>query len=790
MVRPGDFCAFFRRDKRRTGTGAMLALGLLLVATGPGEAQAGVKLTRGQLQAALDSVPEKKPGKTLSPYFFVFGEDPGTDRMPLKSTRADVIITGVIAHVTVTQVYKNEGNHTLEAVYLFPASTRAAVHAMRMTIGDRATEARIRERAKAKEEYDKALEEGKTASLLEQKRPNVFQMSVGNILPGDEIRVELEYTELMVPEKGTYQFVYPTVVGPRYSNRGSDDASEEEKWVENPYLHEGEDPVHTFGLDLSIQSGIPIAKVSSPSHDVSVEFTGKKRAHITQEENRKAGNRDFVVRYSLAGDAIEHGLLLYPGKKENYFLLMMEPPARTEPDEIVPREYIFIMDVSGSMGGFPLDVSKQLMRELLGGLGTGDSFNLLLFAGGNAVLSRKSLPATAGNIQKAVDLIDAQQGGGGTELLPALERALALPRQVGVSRTVVVATDGYVDVEKETFSLIRRKLGEANLFAFGIGSSVNRHIIEGMARAGMGEPFVVLDETEAGRKAKRFREYVSAPLMQGIEVAFEGMDAYDVEPKRLPDLFAERPLVLAGKYRGKAEGAIVIRGHGPDEPLEGRIVLEDAVTGEQNAAIETLWARQRVSRLADLVALEEDDAQVQELTRLGIEHHILTAYTSFVAVDTEVRAGGEKVEKIRQPLPLPLGVRDSAVGFGGLAMKGRGVGAGGVAHRMPMARSAVMGSLSRGSVQSGIQKHLRSIQACYEKALKSDPTLSGKVVVKFVIGPKGTVTSAQIVSSTVKNYTFQSDLLDVIRRMTFPTPAGGGSIVVSYPFIFHSVGGK
>ena len=182
--------------------------------------------------------PNESDDRTLSPYFFVKSDDPQVDQLPLKSTSAAVNISGVIADVQVTQVYKNEGRRPLEAIYVFPASTKAALYGMRMRIGERVINAKISKREDARREYEQAKEQGKSASLLEQQRPNVFQMNVANIMPGDEIRVELSYTELLVPTDRIYEFFYPTVVGPRYSNQPAETAPPFERWVQNPYLHQ------------------------------------------------------------------------------------------------------------------------------------------------------------------------------------------------------------------------------------------------------------------------------------------------------------------------------------------------------------------------------------------------------------------------------------------------------------------------------------------------------------------------------------------------------------------------
>ena len=379
--------------------------------------------------------------------------------MPLKSSRADVKIAGMVAEVKVTQVYQNTGKKTLEAIYVFPGSTRAAVHAMRMTIGERVIEAEIMERQKARETYEQAKKAGKTTSLLEQQRPNVFQMNVANILPDDEIKVELNYMELLQPENNVYEFVYPTVVGPRYTTKTAEGAPDTDKWVQNPYLHEGEAPPYTFGLNVELTSGLPINRLASPSHDVEIKYAGQNAAQIKIKDEKTAGNKDFVLRYALAGRKIDSGLLLYPGKEENFFLLMMEPPARVKPEAVVPREYIFIVDVSGSMHGFPLETAKALMQDIIKGLRPQDFLNVILFASGQSILAPGgSLPASAENKQKALDFIKSQPGGGGTNIVPAMKQALALPRTPGVSRIFVVATDGYVDVEPQVFQLIRDNL--------------------------------------------------------------------------------------------------------------------------------------------------------------------------------------------------------------------------------------------------------------------------------------------------------------------------------------------
>jgi len=602
--------------------------------------------------------------RTLSPYFAVDNAEPGVDPLPLKSTDVRVRVLGVIAEVVVTQRYTNEGNVPLEARYLFPASTRAAVHAMNVRLGDRLITASIREKQAARAEYQAAKKQGKTAALLEQQRENVFQMRVGNILPGDDVRVELSYTEFLVPTDGVYRFVYPTVVGPRYNGAPGMESHRAEEWIGSPHLRQGVAPATAFTLTAELESPVPLSSIGSTSHRlrVSGEQTRKARVGI-EADGLPLDNRDFVLEYRLDGDAIESGVLLSDGPGEKYFIAMVQPPAAVPATTIVPREYVFVVDVSGSMNGFPLDTARALMGDLLPRLRPSDTFNVLMFAGGNRVLAPQSIPATQANVAHAIGILGRESGGGGTELLPALRQALAMPSDADRARVFVVITDGYVTVESEAFALVRRNLSQANLFAFGIGSSVNRSLIEGLARAGQGEPFIVIDPMHAPEQSRRFREMIEAPVMTGVSVRFEGLDAYDVTPAFSPDVFARRPVVVFGKWRGDARGAVVVDGVTADGAYQNRLAVNPKSPSVGAGALRYLWARHRIAELTDQEHLTAGDDLRQEILGLGLKYSLLTQYTSFIAVDQIVRVRQpDSSRTVDQPLPLPQGVSDLAVG--------------------------------------------------------------------------------------------------------------------------------
>jgi len=614
---------------------------------------------------SISSSAQAQDDKTLSPYFFVQG-DPTLDHLPLKDTRVQIDVSGVIADVKVMQTYRNEGSRPINARYVFPASTRAAVYAMRMRIGDQVIVAKIKEREKAKQEFDKARQEGKSASLLEQNRPNVFSMSLANVMPGDQVEVELRYTELLAPTDGVYEVVFPTVVGPRYSSQqepSSSGAPKENAPVKIPYLHQGEKPTNSLHISARISAGVPILDLSCTSHQISPQWQSSTIARLVLDNTGQfQGDRDFILRYRLSGEQIASGLLLYQGGAENFFLYMAQPPQRVTEAEIPAREYIFVVDVSGSMDGFPLNTAKRLLRDLIGRLRPSDLFNVVLFAGDSAALSGKSLRADQQNISKAIRLIEQQRGAGGTELLAAVKQAMSIPREGNVSRSVVMVTDGYISGEQGVFDYIRDNLNQCNVFSFGIGSSVNRYLIEGVAKAGMGEPFIVTTEVEAPAVAAKFREYIQTPLLTDIQVSSTGFDIYDVNPGRLPDLFAQRPVILFGKWRGPVGGTLEMRGRSGQGEYLTRVDVAGVQPDEANQALRYLWARSRIAELSDYGFGDPDADRVRDITSLGLKYNLLTQYTSFIAVRETVSNNQGPAHDVEQPLPLPLEVSDMAVG--------------------------------------------------------------------------------------------------------------------------------
>lgn len=645
---------------------------------------------------AAENNTTEEDDKSLAPYFIIqgTGEDTASvEHFPLKATNVVTNINGIIAETYVTQTYINEGDMPINASYVFPASSDVTVHGMKMIIGNEMITAKIKEKEEAKVEYETAKSEGKSASLMEQKRPNVFTMDVANIMPGDAVNIELHYTQLITPRENIYEFVFPTVVGPRYAppavpdsgadtavsggdadtgtsggkNSGSsdDNSSGDDDWVASPYLEDSSALLGDYNITVNLSTGVPIAEVTSKSHAIHVNQSDVSSAQITlADSDDYAGNRDFILKYRLTGEEIQSGLVLSDGQAENFFMLTIQPPERYEPEDIPPREYIFVLDVSGSMFGYPLNTAKDLIRDLVTGLGETDTFNLILFANESTLLSPGSLPATAQNIKAAIKLIDEQEGGGGTSLLPALKDAIAIPKEDDTARSIVIITDGYVSNDNEIVSCITDNMGSASFFSFGIGTSVNDYLIKQIAGCGLGESFIVTDSEDAAESAENFRTYIEAPLLTDISVTCTGFDVYDVEPSLPSVLYAAQPIVLFGKWRGKPDGTVTITGKAGGEEYVQEIPVKDVDVDTESEAIRYLWARTHLDRITRYGSVRNDESVKAEITKLGLEYNMITPYTSFVAVSEIIRNPDGDSTDVNQALPLPQRVSGLAVGGG------------------------------------------------------------------------------------------------------------------------------
>src|SRR2546427_4012257 len=416
---------------------------------------------------------------------------------PLKHTDVKAEISGFLSRVLVTQEFENPFKEKIEAVYAFPLPQNAAVDVMTMTVGDRTVRGKILRREEAQAVYEAARSNGQTASLLDQERPNIFTQSVANILPGEQIKITISYVEPLKYEDGSYEFVFPMVVGPRYVPGGATGAQGDGFAPDTDRVPDGSritpQPApagmragHDVSLQVSLDAGVPIDGLSSKTHDVNIERPDDHHAQITLKDLATIPNRDFILRYDVAGAKISDAVLTHSTANGGFFTLILQPPERVTVEDVTPKELVFVLDTSGSMSGFPIEKAKETMKLALDNLYPYDTFNLITFSGDEHILFPEPVPATPENLQKAQRFLESREGGGGTEMMKAVKASMDPSDRQDHVRVVCFMTDGYVGNDLEIIGEVQ-KHPNARVFAFGIGGSVNRFLLDNMARYGRGE---------------------------------------------------------------------------------------------------------------------------------------------------------------------------------------------------------------------------------------------------------------------------------------------------------------
>jgi len=650
---------------------AVLLAATVLTAASAALADSGGAITEGRLDALG---PDAKP---LGP-------------CPLKHTDVEVDVSGFIARVTVRQQFHNPFKDKIEAVYVFPLSQHAAIDRMTMKVGDRLVKGEIKERGEARAIYEAAKAQGKVASLLDQERPNIFTQSVANIEPGEQVDITISYSETLDWKDGEYSFDFPMVVGPRYIPGGGSAPAPmttgqptaevpDANRITPPVTPEGTRAGHDISITVNLDAGLPLRRLDCKQHVVEVEYADRERtrAVIKLKQRKTIPNRDFVLVYETASDKIEDTVLAHTDERGNFFTLVLQPPKRVRQELIVPKEIVFVIDKSGSMNGFPMETAKRAMRLCIQGLHKNDTFNLMTFAGGVGFCFEKPVPLTDENRDKALAYLQSLQGSGGTEMMKAINACLAGQDDPERIRVVCFMTDGYVGNDMAIIDSVKRNAGTARVFSFGIGRSVNRYLLDGMARAGRGEVHYILDERQADGSAERFYERVRSPVLTDVELDFGGLEVTQLYPPRVPDLFSSTPVIVKGQYKKGGRGTITLRGKTGEGDFERKIDVTLPEKEPANEVLAPLWARAKVAdlmqqNLAGVQRGQPDPAMKEEILGLGLRFQLLTQFTSFVAVEHLRITEGGKVRTVPVPVEMPEGVSYDGV-FGRASGKGRGV---------------------------------------------------------------------------------------------------------------------
>jgi Ca-activated chloride channel family protein len=586
---------------------------------------------------------------------------------PLKHTDVKAQVSGFLSRVTVTQEFENNFPNKIEAVYMFPLPEAAAVDDLTMVIGERVITGKIMRRAEAQAAYSAAKQDGRIASLLNQEQANVFTQQLANIMPGQSIRITISYVETLEYEDGAYEWTFPMVVGPRYVPAAS---SPQEAPAANPQTDasrispasapNGTRAGHDISLEIDLDAGVPIIAVNSQSHETEVQQLNEKRAVVRLKDRATIPNKDFLLTYRVAGDNINDAVLAHRSERGGFFTLILQPPQRVAAENVIPKELVFVLDTSGSMSGFPIEKAKETMDLALSTLHPHDTFNLITFAGDTAILFPEPVPATRQNLQRAKQFLASQQGDGGTEMMKAIKAALDPSDSQQHVRIACFLTDGQVSNDAEIIAEVQ-KHPNARVFAMGFGPAPNRYLLDRMSQYGRGEVNYVSEVGNTSAVARLFNDRVRSPLLTDISIEWSDLPVTDIYPKRIPDLFSARPLVISGRYTKGGKGSIWLKGKMAGQDFVREIPVELPETETDHDVLASLWARRRIE---DLVGEEIANAQNkpvqdqvrEEITQLGLDFKLMTQYTSFVAIDDVAFTGPEAPIRVSVPVQQSVAV--------------------------------------------------------------------------------------------------------------------------------------
>ncbi|MFH1724198.1 MAG: VIT domain-containing protein [Elusimicrobiota bacterium] len=640
--------------------GQVLIVLLGLLAPGACEAQTPPPLDDAVFQGEMRIV--DRQGKTAG-------------RFVLERTSVTTEVTGAIAAVEVEQRFHNPAKNRIEAEYVFPLPDNAAVSDMYFRIGDRVVYSKVKEREKARKIYEKAKQEGKTAALLEQERANIFTQSLANIPAGETVFVKIRYVHELKYDDGIYRFVFPMVVGPRFipgfrlsrqdlgSGWSMDTTAVPDASRITPHvLTPGERNGHDISLRVRIDAGLPIKGLRSKSHLVDIRKRGSGVAEVQIRPSDRIPNKDFVLQYGLSAGRAEPAVLAHRDGKEGYFMLLLQPQAKVRPSEPVPKELVFVVDNSGSMSGEPIAKAKQAMRRLIMGMNPYDSFQIIKFSDAASQFSRGPLPNTFINRRRGLSYVNGMRGMGGTQMLAGIRAALDFPKDPHRRRMVFFMTDGYIGNDAQILAAIKERLGDTRLYSFGVGSSVNRYLLNGMAEAGNGFVQYVRNDENTLEAVDRFYRRISNPLLMDLAIDWGGLDVSDVYPGRLPDLFENQPLFVFGRYGKPGSAKVRLRGSAGQAAYEK---VFDVVLPEgrrENKALGALWARKQIKAHMDAMLNIEDPKRVKRIIELAKRFNLMSKYTSFVAVERNILADTKlPLDSVLIPVEMPEGVSHEGV---------------------------------------------------------------------------------------------------------------------------------
>lgn len=586
----------------------------------------------------------------------------------------DITVSGPTLRARVTQIFRNPTKEWVEATYVYPLPAGGAVDTLKMVVGDRVIVGDIKERQQARVIYEEARRAGQKAALTEQERPNIFTNSLANIGPGETVLVQIEYQEPVHQSGNEYSLRLPLVVGPRYNpapivqsvdfrNDGSgwgathsDPVPDRERISPQVLDPANTAPVNPTSITVRLKAGFALGEVRSHHHNVKIESPDNATRIVTLADGAVPADRDFELTWKPAAEkAPSVGLFRERVGDADYLLAFVTPPsAEPATQKPLPREVVFVIDNSGSMGGTSIVQAKASLTYALSRLQPTDRFNVIRFDDTMEVLFPASVPADAAHVRDATSFVEALQARGGTEMVPAMRAALTDKLgDTSMVRQIVFLTDGAIGNEQQLFETINAMRGRSRVFMVGIGSAPNTYLMTRAAELGRGAFTQIGSVEQVEERMRGLFAKLENPAVTGLSAKFSDAKA-DLTPAIIPDIYRDEPLVLAAKL-DKLAGSLEIKGRVGDRPWSVTLPLQNAAEGK---GLSKLWAKRKigdaeVARTMREMTPEEAD---KAILALALDHQIVTRLTSLVAIDkTPSRPEGAPLKLSELPINLPAG---------------------------------------------------------------------------------------------------------------------------------------
>ncbi|WP_246715247.1 marine proteobacterial sortase target protein [Aestuariivirga litoralis] len=583
---------------------------------------------------------------------------------PKVATDYTTTVSGPTARTVVTQQFYNPSDSWIEGVYVFPLPDNSAVDTLKIVSGTRVIVGEVKEKVEAKQEYEKAKADGKSAALLEQVRPNLFTNSVANIGPHEKILVQIEYQETVAQSSGTYSLRLPLVVAPRYepapivqsvdfNNKGLGTTTTQVP--QPPVLYPATDGVtNPVSITVNLNAGFDLGDVKSSFH--AVDVTDKDaQSKVVKLAGIVPADRDFELTWKAKGDAPQAGLFKQNVNGHDYLLGFITPPDVNGPGTNVPRDITFVIDNSGSMDGASMPQAKASLLYGLAQLKPDDLFNVIRFDDTMTNVFGGSIPASEGNVQKAKDFVDALTANGGTEMVAPMKDALndATPSDKGHLRQVVFITDGEISNEQELFDAIAKGRGRSRVFMVGIGSAPNTYLMTRAAELGRGSFTQIGEPNQLTARMTELFGKIGHPVITDLKAEIAGSNA-KITPENLPDVYRGEPVMFFADDKALS-GTVKLTGKIGDQPWEVSLPVDKAAAGD---GIAKLWARRKIAEIEVATTLGQMDQASADKAVLSValEHQLVSSQTSLIAIDkSPKRPPGYVLTRADVPLNLPAG---------------------------------------------------------------------------------------------------------------------------------------